>query len=70
MKKAIVIIFAILLAIPYLQAQTKEQKIIEKFIITDARINGGDITPHLLENQAYIIFYTSGDDERTFMANV
>jgi hypothetical protein len=50
--------------------QTESQKTLAKFIITDAKSNGQDITPILLEAEAYTVFYTSGDDGLVYMANV
>jgi len=48
----------------------QRQKTLAKFIITDATINGEDVTPILLANNAYIVFYTSDDDGLIYMANV
>lgn len=47
-----------------------QQEIIAKFIITDASVNGTDVTPTLLKAGAYTVFYTSDDDELIYMANV
>jgi hypothetical protein len=59
---------------PDYKLQEKEisnvQKIIAKFIITDASVNGIDNTPILLDQGAYSVFYTLNDDEGTiYMAN-
>lgn len=48
----------------------QRQETLAKFIITDATTNGVDITPVLLANNAYIVFYTSDDDGLIYMANV
>jgi alpha-L-fucosidase len=51
-------------------SQTENQKTIAKFIITDAKNNGVDMTPIALKGGAYTVFYTSGDDGLIYMANV
>ena len=48
----------------------QRQETLAKFIITDATINGVDVTPTLLANKAYTVFYTSDDDGLIYMANV
>lgn len=48
----------------------QRQETLAKFIITDATTNGVDITPTLLANKAYTVFYTSDDDGLIYMANV
>jgi len=47
----------------------QEQTTIAKFIITDGSSNGVDMTPTLLEQGAYTVFYTSGNDGLIYMAN-
>ena len=46
-----------------------QQKMIAKFIITDASINGVDNTPTILDQGAYTVFYTSDNDGHIYMAN-
>lgn len=48
----------------------QSQKVLAKFIITDATTNGVDITPTILSNNAYTIFYANSDDKLIYMANV
>lgn len=70
MKK---IIITILFFIPFtIIAQIDKQKILSKFIISDATENGRDITEYILDQQAYLVFYTreDTDNENLYMANV
>lgn len=48
---------------------SSEQKVIAKFIITDATINGIDNTPTILNQGAYSIFYNFENDGLIYMAN-
>lgn len=48
----------------------QRQETLAKFIITDATMNGVDVTPTLLSNKAYTVFYTSDNDGLIYMANV
>lgn len=48
----------------------QRQETLAKFIITDAITNGIDVTPTLLANKAYTVFYTSDNDGLIYMANV
>lgn len=66
------LLFLVLLSIlPFSSfSQTEVQKIIAKFNITDAKLNGNDVTPIYLNWEAYTVFYTSGDDGLIYMANV
>lgn len=48
----------------------QRQETLAKFIITDATTNGVDITPILLANNTYTVFYTSDNDGLIYMANV
>lgn len=48
----------------------QRQETLAKFIITDAITNGVDVTPTLLANNAYTVFYTSDNDGLIYMANV
>ena len=50
--------------------QEGDQTILAKFTITDAKENGVDITPILLEAGAYTVFYTGTDEDVIYMANV
>jgi hypothetical protein len=47
----------------------QNQETLAKFVITDASDNGNDITPHILKEGAYIVFYTSDNDGLIYMAN-
>jgi hypothetical protein len=49
--------------------ESSEQKVIAKFIITDASKNGYDNTPKILEQGAYTVFYTFEEDGLIHMAN-
>lgn len=51
-------------------SQAEKQTTIAKFIISDAKENGVDVTPILLKAGAYTVFYTSGNDGLIYMANV
>ena len=74
MKKLIYLLIglAAIITILVVNSQTSERVILSKFIITDGSINGVDISSHLLEAQAYIIFYTDKNDkdDPIFMANI
>ncbi len=59
----------ILTSIIYCSAKA-QQTTIAKFIITDASKNGTDITPTILNQGAFIAFYTSDNDGILYMANV
>lgn len=65
-----ILIFFVLLLTKLLNAQPLEQETLAKFTITDATTNGVDITPILLREEAYTVFYTRGDDGLVYMANV
>lgn len=47
----------------------QEQTTIAKFIITDGSTNGIDMTPTLIEQGAYTVFYSSSNDGLIYMAN-
>lgn len=63
-------LYILFLSSGILYAQEEKQTIIAKFIITDATINGVDLTRTLVENESYIIFYTNEIDSLVYMANV
>jgi len=48
---------------------SEEQIVIGKFIITDATLNGEDITPTLVMNKSFTVFYTYKGSEELYMAN-
>jgi hypothetical protein len=48
---------------------SKEQIVLGKFIITDAKFNGEDVTPKIVMNKGYTVFYTFKGDEELYMAN-
>ncbi|MDR3095148.1 MAG: hypothetical protein LBU62_11000 [Bacteroidales bacterium] len=68
--KKIVLMFVFVLSIVQIYSRNEEQEILAKFIITDATDNGIDVTPEIVKNQVYTVFYTSGNDEFVYMANV
>jgi hypothetical protein len=47
-----------------------QQTVVAKFIITDARMNGKDITPASTAANQYLIFYTLPNDTSMYFANV
>ena len=65
MKKIIILITQLISTCLFAQ---QPQKIIAKFINIDGTVNGEDFTPTLLEQGAYTVFYTHGNDS-LFMAN-
>lgn len=67
MKKIILLITLTLNVILF--AQNNNQVTLSKFIITDASDNGNDITETILEQNAYLVFYTDAE-KNLFMANV
>jgi hypothetical protein len=48
---------------------SSEQKVIAKFVITDASVNGVDNTPIILDQGAYTVFYNFKNDGLIYMAN-
>jgi len=64
------LIFFALIVPQFIVAQTKSTKMLAKFIITDATINGVDASPKYIDEGAYLVFYSIGDDEnQLYMAN-
>jgi len=47
----------------------REQIDLAKFIITDATLNGEDVTPTVVRNKAYTVFYTFSGEDEIYMAN-
>lgn len=47
----------------------QQQTTIAKFIVTDGSSNGVDITPTLMDQGAYSVFYTDENDGLIYMAN-
>jgi hypothetical protein len=70
MKKTLIVILICLPTI--IVGQIEKQKTISKLIISDATENGKDITEYILDQQAYLAFYTvdDTDKENLCMANV
>lgn len=68
MKKTILGILLILFSITTF-GQNNTQKTLSKFIISDATENGNDITETILDQKAYLVFYTNNDNN-LYMANV
>lgn len=62
-------LIAIVVLLPQFIFADEKQEMLAKFVITDATQNGQDLTPAYLEDGAYIVFYTSGDDKSLYMAN-
>lgn len=62
-------LLAMIVLLPQLIFADNKQEVLAKFIITDASENGQDITPTYLENGAYLVFYTSGNEKGLCMAN-
>ena len=54
-----------------LQAQENEtiQETITKLIITDGTVNGEDISPMLINENAFLVIYHNNDSKKLFMAN-
>ena len=50
--------------------QNFNEQTLSKFIITDASMNGVDVTPEIIDAEAYSVFYTYENDEGIYMANV
>ena len=50
-------------------AQSENQKLIAKFVITKATKNGEDVTPLYIQTGASLIFYTSGNDGLLYLSN-
>ena len=46
-----------------------DQMDLARFIITDAKFNGEDVTPEVVKNKAYTVFYTLKGREEFYMAN-
>ena len=67
MRKLFLIILLITNTITF--AQSNKQEVLSKFIITDASSNGNDITETILDQRAYLVFYTKNDNN-LYMANV
>lgn len=59
----------IIVLLPQLLIAGDKQEEVARFVITDATQNGQDMTQDYLENGAYLVFYTSGDDNTLYMAN-
>ena len=51
-------------------AQDQDVKILDKFIVPDSTESGVDVTPHLLENEAYLSFYELAGEDAVYFANV
>jgi len=63
-------LIAMIVLLPQVLFAGDKQEEVAKFVITDASINGVDQTALYLEAGAYLVFYTSGDDNTLNMANV
>lgn len=48
----------------------QQQNIIAKFIISDARFNGIDVTPTFLAEGGYFVFYTITGDNDLYFGNI
>lgn len=64
------LIFFALIVPQFIVAQSNNTKMLAKFVITDATINGVDTSPQYISEGAYLVFYTvEGIDNELFMAN-
>lgn len=68
--KSKIFLTLIFLFVVIVELFAQNQKIVAKFITTDVTINGVNVTPIYLSENAYIVFYTDGNDSQTYMANV
>lgn len=70
--KNIILFSLALIAISFSKiiAQSETQSTVAKFIVLDAKKNGNDVSSRLINEGAYTVFYTSGNDGLIYMANV
>jgi hypothetical protein len=50
--------------------QDRQEEVLGKYIITDAKMNGVDVTQEILEAEAFTVFYMYENEEGLHMANV
>ena len=62
-------LISIIVLLPQILFASEKQEEVAKFVITDASMNGADVTLQYLEAGAYLVFYTIGDDKSLYMAN-
>jgi hypothetical protein len=61
---------SLLVLIVFLSFQSNaQQKTLAKFIITSASDNGEDITPMILQQEAFCVFYTFEGDSLLYLSN-
>ncbi|WP_300435986.1 hypothetical protein [Christiangramia sp.] len=70
MKTIYLTILLISLNVASVFAQDQDLIVLDKFIILDATENGVDITPQLLENEAFLSFFELADENHIYFANV
>ena len=68
--KTINTIFAIIIGAFFASINAQEIETIATFEVLDGRDNGSDITPQMLEANAYLALYLSSDKEDVMFANV
>lgn len=68
MNPYLLTLLALMSLISSSQAQT--QKIIAKFMISDARKNKMDITPTYVQSKAYFVFYTVSGETLPYFGNI
>ncbi|MBI6115975.1 hypothetical protein [Salegentibacter maritimus] len=70
MKTIQITIACVLLTMISVSAQDQDINVLEKFIILDATENGVDITPQLIENEAFLSLYELEGEDAVYFANV
>ncbi|RAR71489.1 hypothetical protein [Flavobacterium aciduliphilum] len=68
-KTIITIILCVCYTVINAQSKEEDQKAIAIFEIKDARDNGSDFTPNVLEENAYLVLYKSNDGEEIMLSN-
>lgn len=64
------LIFLALIVPQFIVAQSDSTKMIAKFVITDATINGVDVSSQYINDGAYLVLYSIGNNEnQIYLAN-
>jgi hypothetical protein len=63
-------LLVLMLIVSVSTAFAQKQTIIAKFIISDARFNGEDVTPTFLADGGYFVFYTINGDKEIYFGNI
>lgn len=66
--KALTLFILLLIGMNTISAQ--DQKVFARFIITDAKLNGSDVSEVYLKNKAYLAFYKTNDDDNVYLSNI